>query len=171
MALVDGCHSSNIFDLPYTCGSDQTKQKRKKGFNMSAVTQACRPLSAKERYLKEKAARKAEKATKKAAETALDDTKQQQEEEPAYVTKDAQGNTVIMGSPTPEQLAEIQQQMLAEAQAEAMSKMSLAPGQTVQFQVVPGATAIRPGRHTTTSTDGVVTTMTTTVSRSVMGYK
>ena len=168
MALVDGCHSSNIFDLPYSYGSDQKKQKRKKGFDMSVVKEAIRPLSAKERYQKEKAARKAEKAAKKAAQATVS-LKEPAEETP-YVTKDAQGRTVIMGNPTPEQLAQIQQQMIAEAQAAAMANMSLAPGQTVQFQVLPGAAAsASPGTHTTTSQQGGVTTTTTTVSR-VVGY-
>jgi len=166
VALVDGCHSDNIFDLPYAYGSDQTKQKRKKGFDMSIVTEPVRPLSAKERHLQAKAARKAAKEAKKAAAAKQSASKDTNPPCEPYVTKDANGQTVVIGNPTPAQLAKIQEQMVAEAQAAAMANMKLAPGQTVQFQVVP-STTMAPGTHTTTSKNGNVTTTRTTVSRLV----
>jgi len=164
-ALIDCCHSANIFDLPYTLRSDDTKMERKRGFNLDVVRVAERPMSAKEkakeRYRQKKQKQKAERAAREGTEGTEEKSSSSKPQTssivdaahvPTTVTRNGQGQIVITGNPSPEELAAIQNQMIKEAQEAALAQMSLTGGQHGRITVVPGQVMMGTGAPPTGAT-------------------
>ena len=141
ISLIDCCHSANIFDLPYTFSSDDTEMKTKPEFDMSIITEALRPLSAKEKtiatYREKKKKEKAERLAKKELEQPVTEASVLEVPVPTMVTKNSSGQVMISGNPTSEEILAIQQQMIHEAQAAAQAQMALIGGGRAQVMVMP----------------------------------